>query len=116
MAQNGDYVAGHAIFKDRNVNANQTLKDGLIIHDASRGIPSTARRFELKFEDNLMSLKDLSNVAEKEVVIIKLLIQDILNHVIVHLLYLKIWDNILVFIETFMVIQLEWQNYPLYTY
>ena len=72
MAQNGDYVAGHAIFKDRNVNANQTLKDGLIIHDASRGIPSTARRFELKFEDNLMSLKDLSNVAEKEVVIISI--------------------------------------------
>ncbi len=72
MTQNGDYVAGHSIFKGRDVTANQILTDGLIIHDASRGIPSTARRFELKFEDNLMSLKDLSNVSEKEVVIISI--------------------------------------------
>lgn len=72
MAQNGDYVAGHSIFKGRNVKANQILTDGLIIQDASRGLPSTTRRFETKFEDNLLNLKDLSNVSAEEVVIISI--------------------------------------------
>lgn len=72
MTQNGDYVAGHSIFKGRDVSANQILTDGLTIHDGPRGIPFTARRFELKFEDNLMSLKDLSNESEREVVIISI--------------------------------------------
>ena len=72
MTQNGDYVAGHSIFKGRDVNANQILTDGLIIYDTSRAIPSTARRFELKFEDNLIILKDLSNESEKEVIIISI--------------------------------------------
>lgn len=71
MTQNGDYVAGHSIFKGRDIKANQILTDGLIIQDASRGITFTARRFESKFEDNLLNLKDLSNES-KEVVIISI--------------------------------------------
>lgn len=63
MVQNGYYVAGHSIFKGRNVKANQILTDGLIIQDSSRGLPSTSRRFEAKFKDNLLNLKDLSNVS-----------------------------------------------------
>ena len=69
MAQNGDYVAGHSIFKGRDVKANQILTDGLTIHDASRGIPHTTRRFETKIEDNLSNLKDLSNVSEEVIII-----------------------------------------------
>ena len=69
MAQNGDYVAGHSIFKGRDVKANQILTDGLTIHDASRGIAHTARRFETKIEDNLSNLKDLSNVSEEVIII-----------------------------------------------
>lgn len=71
MSQNGDYVAGHSIFKGRDVKPNQILTDGLIIHDASIGLPFTTRRFESKFEDNLLNLKDLSDVS-KEVVIISI--------------------------------------------
>ncbi len=56
----------------RGVNASQILANGLIIQDAARGIPFTARRFESKFEDNLISLKDLFDVSEKEVVIISI--------------------------------------------
>lgn len=69
MTQNGDYVAGHSIFKGRDVKANQILTDGLTIHDASRGIPHTARRFETKIEDNLSNLKDLSSVSEEVIII-----------------------------------------------
>ena len=72
MIQKGDYVAGHSIFKGRGAKAIQILTNGLIIQDASRGIPFTARKFELKFEDNLINLKDLSDVSEKEVVIISI--------------------------------------------
>lgn len=69
MTQNGDYVAGHSIFKGRDVKANQILTDGLIIHDAARGIPFTSRRFESKFEDNLLNLKDLSHVSEEVIIV-----------------------------------------------
>lgn len=69
MTQNGDYVAGHSIFKGRDVKANQILTDGLIIHDAARGIPFTSRRFEAKFEDNLLNLKDLSHVSEEVIIV-----------------------------------------------
>lgn len=69
MTQNGDYVAGHSIFKSRDVKANQILTDGLIIHDVSRGIPHTTRRFETKIEDNLSNLKDLYSVSEEVIII-----------------------------------------------
>lgn len=69
MTQNGDYVAGHSIFKGRDVKANQILIDGLIIHDAARGISFTSRRFESKFEDNFLNLKDLSHVSEEVIII-----------------------------------------------
>lgn len=71
MIQNGDYVAGHSIFEGRNVKANKILTEGLTIEDASQGISFTARRFESEFEDNMLNLKDLSNVG-KEVVIISI--------------------------------------------
>lgn len=69
MTQNGDYVAGHSIFKSRDVKANQILTNGLIIHDVSRGIPHTTRRFETKIEDNLSNLKDLYSVSEEVIII-----------------------------------------------
>ena len=69
MMQNGDYVAGHSIFKGRDIKANQILTDGLIVHDESIGIPFTSRKFEPEFEDNLLNFKDLSDVSEEIVII-----------------------------------------------
>lgn len=75
MVQNGDYVAGHAIFKGRknSVTApDKILKEGFMIQDAFRGLPFTSRRFESKFEDCLCNLTDLSENSSKAVVIISI--------------------------------------------
>ncbi len=72
MSQNGDYVAGHSIFKGRDVKPKEILTNGLIIQDASRGLPFTTRRFESNFEDNLLNLKDLTDVSEEVVIIISI--------------------------------------------
>ena len=79
MIQNGNYVAGHSIFEGRNVKANKILTEGLDIHDASKGIPFTARKFEPEFEDNILNLKDLSNVG-KEVAIISIPMELLKNY------------------------------------
>lgn len=76
MVRNGDYVAGHSIFKVREVRQSlknlpdKILKEGLIIHDASRGLSHTSREFEAEFEDNLSSLDDFAEYSSGSVIII----------------------------------------------
>lgn len=73
MVQNGDYVAGHAIFKGRDTFSNipdKILKEGFTIQDASRGLPSTSRCFESDFEECLFNLNDLSENSTGTVLII----------------------------------------------
>ena len=75
LVANGDYVAGHSIFDGRgNANAilNKILKEGLIIHDSSRGLPFTSRCFENDCKSNLDSLIDLASVSMGFVVIISI--------------------------------------------
>ena len=72
MVQNGYYVAGHAIFADRNVLPKKILEEGFIIQDASKGISFTARYFESTFDDCLNNLFDLSKNSSGSVVIISI--------------------------------------------
>lgn len=60
LVEKGDYVAGHAIL-DRSDFIDETLpskilNEGLIIQDASRGLPFTTRYFRLPYEECLFNL------------------------------------------------------------
>lgn len=76
IVQNGDYVAGHAIFNrsdiiDNNL-PNKILKEGLTIQDASCGLLFTSRYFSLPYEECLHNLRSFIEDTSSAVIIISI--------------------------------------------
>ncbi len=75
MLQNGDYVAGHAIFEVRDTSIDlpdKILKEGLIIQDASSGLSFTSRYFRLPYEECLYNLQCFIEDTSNAVIIISI--------------------------------------------
>ncbi len=76
MVQNGDYVAGHAIFNRSdtidNTLPNKILKKGLTIQDASHGLLFTSRYFRLSYEECLHNLRAFIEDTSSAVIIISI--------------------------------------------
>ena len=74
--ENNNYVAGHAIFVDRDkyfgASVNKILTEGMLIQDASKGISFTSRRFEPVFEECLENLKYFAESSTGTVIIINI--------------------------------------------
>lgn len=76
MLQNGDYVAGHAIFNRENIIdnnlPNKILKEGLIVQDASCGLSFTTRYFRLPYEECIYNLNFFIEDTSNAVIIISI--------------------------------------------
>lgn len=76
LIQNGNYVAGHAIFnrndKVDNYLPDKILQEGLIIQDASVGLSFTTRYFRLPYEECLFNLRAFIEDTSSAVIIISI--------------------------------------------
>lgn len=76
ILQDGNYVAGHAIFnrsnKVDNTLPDKILKEGLIIQDASSGIAFTTRDFNLPYKECLFNLRKFIEDTTNAVIIISI--------------------------------------------
>lgn len=76
LIQNGNYVAGHAIFNRNdsidNYLPDKILQEGLIIQDASVGLSFTTRYFTLPYEECLFNLRAFIEDTSSAVIIISI--------------------------------------------